>query len=293
MKELVYMFNVFKANIKNIGFILLGNTLYALAVTMFILPNSLITGGTTGLALVFQHRMGVPITVFVSVFNIAMFVLGAVVLGRKFALTTLVSTFYYPFILGLFQKIPQLKDMTSNPLLATIYAGIMIGFSIGIVIRAGASTGGMDIPPLVLNKNFGLPVSGVMYAFDFTILLAQMLFANKEQVLYGILLVLIYTVVLDKVLLMGLSRTQVKIVSEKYREINQMIVQRLDRGATLLHAETGYCHQENWMVLTVVSNRELPKLNQLVLSIDPKAFMIINKVNEVKGRGFTMDKLYK
>lgn len=287
------MFNAFKANIKNIGFILLGNTLYALAVTMFILPNSLITGGTTGLALVFQHRLGVPITVFVSVFNIAMFVLGAVVLGRKFALTTLVSTFYYPFILGLFQKVPQLKDMTSNPLLATIYAGIMIGFSIGIVIRAGASTGGMDIPPLVLNKNFGLPVSGVMYAFDFTILLAQMLFANKEQVLYGILLVLIYTVVLDKVLLMGLSRTQVKIVSEKYREINQMIVQRLDRGATLLHAETGYCHQENWMVLTVVSNRELPKLNQLVLSIDPKAFMIINKVNEVKGRGFTMDKLYK
>lgn len=287
------MFNAFKANIKNIGFILLGNTLYALAVTMFILPNSLITGGTTGLALVFQHRLGVPITVFVSVFNIAMFVLGAVVLGRKFALTTLVSTFYYPFILGLFQKVPQLKDMTSNPLLATIYAGIMIGFSIGIVIRAGASTGGMDIPPLVLNKNFGLPVSGVMYAFDFTILLAQMLFANKEQVLYGILLVLIYTVVLDKVLLMGLSRTQVKIVSEKYREINQMIVQRLDRGATLLHAETGYCHQENWMVLTVVSNRELPKLNQLVLSIDPKAFMVINKVNEVKGRGFTMDKLYK
>lgn len=279
--------------LKNIGLILLGNTIYALAVTMFILPNGLITGGTTGLALLFYHQMDIPITVFVSVFNIVMFILGAAVLGRAFTLTTLISTFYYPFILGIFQKVSLLQDMTSDHLLSAIYAGIMIGFSIGIVIKAGASTGGMDIPPLVLNKKFGLAVSVVMYGFDFTILLSQMLFANKEQVLYGILLVLIYTVVLDKVLLLGQSRTQVKIVSEKYQEVNQMIIKHLDRGSTLIHAETGYFHNKNLVVLTVVSNRELPKLNELVLSIDPKAFMIINRVNEVKGHGFTMDKSYK
>ncbi|WP_160676058.1 YitT family protein [Clostridium sp. C8-1-8] len=279
--------------LKNIALILLGNTIYALAVTMFILPNSLITGGTTGLALLFYHQLGVPITIFVSIFNISMFILGALVLGKKFALTTLISTFYYPFILGVFQKIPYLQGMTSDHLLSTIYAGIMIGFSIGIVIKAGASTGGMDIPPLVLNKKFGFPVSVVMYGLDFTILLSQMLFANKEQVLYGILLVLIYTVVLDKILLLGQSRTQVKVVSDKYEEINQMIIKHLDRGSTLIHAETGYCHNNNLVVLTVISNRELPKLNEMVLSIDPKAFMIINRVNEVKGRGFTMDKIYK
>ncbi|WP_374119144.1 YitT family protein [Clostridium sp. OS1-26] len=169
----------------------------------------------------------------------------------------------------------------------------MIGISIGMVIKAGASTGGMDVPPLILNKKFGFPVSVVMYGFDFTILLAQMLFANKEQVLYGILLVMIYTVVLDKVLLLGRSCTQVKIISEKYNEINQMIIQYIDRSSTLLHAETGYCRNENPVVLTVVSNRELPKLNNLILSIDPKAFMIINRVNEVKGNGFTTGKIYK
>ncbi|QAA34513.1 YitT family protein [Clostridium manihotivorum] len=279
--------------LKNIALILLGNTIYALAVTIFILPSGLITGGTTGLALLFYHQLGVPITIFVSIFNISMFILGALVLGKKFALTTLISTFYYPLILGVFQKIPSLQGITSDHLLSTIYAGIMIGFSIGIVIKAGASTGGMDIPPLVLNKKFGFPVSVVMYGLDFTILLSQMLFANKEQVLYGMLLVLIYTVVLDKILLLGQSRTQVKIVSEKYEEINQMIIKHLDRGSTLIHAETGYCHNNNLVVLTVISNRELPKLNEMVLSIDPKAFMIINRVNEVKGRGFTMDKIYK
>lgn len=279
--------------LRNIAFILLGNTMYALAVIMFILPNHLITGGTTGLALLFNNLMGIPITVFVSVFNIVMFILGAAVLGRSFALTTLISTFYYPFVLGILQKITLLQDMTSDHLLSAIYAGIMIGFSIGMVIRAGASTGGMDIPPLVLNKKFGLPVSVFMYCIDFTILISQMLIANKEQVLYGILLVLIYTTVLDKVLLLGRSSTQVKIVSEKYEEVNRMIIQRIDRGSTLIHAETGYCRNNCLVILTVVSNRELPKLNELVLSIDPKAFMIISRVNEVKGRGFSMEKFYK
>jgi uncharacterized membrane-anchored protein YitT (DUF2179 family) len=279
--------------LKDIALVLLGNSIYALAVTMFIIPNGLITGGSTGLSLLFYHQLGIPITVFVSVFNILMFILGAVILGRTFALTTLISTFYYPFIFGIFQKVLFLQHMTSDNLLSAIYAGIMIGISIGMVIKAGASTGGMDIPPLILNKKFGFPVSVVMYGFDFTILLAQMIFANKEQVLYGILLVMIYTVVIDKVLMLGQSRTQVKIISEKYNEINMMIIRNIDRGSTLMHAETGYCHNENPVVLTVVSNRELSKLNNLVLSIDPKAFMIINRVNEVKGRGFTMDKIYR
>lgn len=287
------MLKRYSAVLKNIILILLGNTIYALAVTTFIIPSGLITGGTTGLAILFYHHVGIPISVFVTVFNIAMFILGALILGRTCILTTLISTFYYPFVLGILQKVSFLQDMTSDHLLSAIYAGIMIGFGIGIVIKAGASTGGMDIPPLVLNKKFGLPVSVVMYAFDFTILLVQMLYAKKEQVLYGILLVLIYTVVLDKVLLFGRSRTQVKIVSEKYEEINKLIIRHLDRGSTLIHSDTGYLRRENLVVLTIISNRELPKLNDLVLSVDPKAFMVINRVNEVKGRGFTMDKSYK
>lgn len=278
--------------IKNISLVLLGNTLYALAVVAFILPNSLITGGTTGLALLFYHQLGVPIALFISVFNLLMFLIGAAVLGRVFALTTLISTFYFPFILGVFQN-SGIQGMTSDNLLAAIFAGLMIGLSIGIVIRAGASTGGMDIPPLVMNKKFGFAISVVMYGLDFSILLSQMLFANREQVLYGILLVLIYTIVLDKVLLMGQSRMQVKIISEKYLEINERIIEGIDRGSTLIQAETGYQHKRSLVVLTVISSRELHKLNELVLSIDSKAFMIINQVNEVKGRGFTLEKYYQ
>ena len=276
----------------NLLLVFLGNTIYALAVAVFLLPNSMITGGTTGLAITFQHYLGVPISAFVLCFNAAMFLLGWVILGKRFAFTTLISTFYYPVILDLLQKIPRLEHVTGDRMLATVCCGLMIGFGIGIVIRAGASTGGMDIPPLVLNKKFGLPVSVSLYVLDFVILLLQMLFSDREQILYGILLVMIYTFVLDKVLLMGRAQIQVKIVSKEYAKVNQMIVEQLDRGSTLIEVETGYMHNEQKMVLTVVSNRELVRLNQLVMEIDPNAFMVISKVNEVKGRGFTEQKVY-
>lgn len=282
-----------QVNLKNLCMILLGNTIYALAIVMFILPNNMITGGTTGLGIAIHHYLGLPIHIFVFIFNTLMFLLGAVVLGTKFALTTLVSTFYYPIILGVFEQIPSLQSITDDKMLSTICGGLMIGMAIGIVIRCGASTGGMDIPPLVLNKKFGFPVSVMLYVFDFMILILQMLFTNKEEIVYGILLVLIYTVILDKVLLMGSTRTKVEIMSKKYEELNRLIQERLDRGTTLVYTQTGYLKENQPMILTVVSNRELMRLNQLVQEVDPYAFMIIGNVNEVRGRGFSQQKVYK
>ena len=279
-------------NINKMGIILLGNTIYALAVVLFILPNGLITGGTTGLALLFQHQFGVPVSQFVGAFNILMFIIGAIILGKSFALTTMISTFYYPFILGVLERLVGGRSITEDAMLATLFAGLLIGVGIGMVIRAGASTGGMDIPPLVLNKKFKLSVSGTMSALDCMILLSQMLFANSEKILYGILLVLLYTTVLDKVLLLGKSQMQIKIMSEQCEVISEQIRQKLDRGTTLLYSEGGHTRKKSYAILTVVSNRELTKVNDLVMSLDPNAFMIINQVNEVHGRGFNLHKEY-
>lgn len=282
-----------KENIKNIFMILLGNTIYALAVVVFILPNEMITGGTTGIALTIRHYFGLPVSTFVFIFNTIMFILGAWVLGKKFALTTLISTFYYPVILGVLEQIPGIGQVTQDKMLSAVCGGLMIGAAIGVVIRAGASTGGMDIPPLVLNKKFGLSVSVMLYVFDVTILLMQMFFSNIEQDIYGILLVLIYTVVLDKVMILGKSRTEVKIITDKCEELNQLIQQKLDRGSTFIYTKTGFMKEERMMIMTIVTNRELVRLNQIVQETDPDAFMIIGQVNEVKGRGFTSQKEYK
>ena len=279
-------------DIKVIIGILVGNTIYALAVAMFILPNDLITGGTTGIALFLNTTLNIPVTLFVSIFNICMFLLGWKILGKKFALTTLISSFYYPFILGILENIFKNEIMSNDTLLCVIFAGIMIGVAIGLVIRCGASTGGMDIPPLILNKKLGIPISISMYSFDFFILLGQMLIRKREMVFYGILLVLIYTIVLDKVLVIGKSQIQVKIISSKFEQINNMIINKLDRGSTLIHGETGFMHNKYPIVLTVVNNRELTLLNNYVYQIDSDAFMIINKVNEVRGKGISSEKKY-
>lgn len=279
-------------DIKVIIGILVGNTIYALAVAMFILPNDLITGGTTGIALFLNTTLNIPVTLFVSIFNICMFLLGWKILGKKFALITLISSFYYPFILGILENIFKNEIMSNDTLLCVIFAGIMIGVAIGLVIRCGASTGGMDIPPLILNKKLGIPISISMYSFDFFILLGQMLIRKREMVFYGILLVLIYTIVLDKVLVIGKSQIQVKIISSKFEQINNMIINKLDRGSTLIHGETGFMHNKYPIVLTVVNNRELTLLNNYVYQIDSDAFMIINKVNEVRGKGFSSEKKY-
>lgn len=283
-----------KKKVYNLGIILLGNLLYSLAVAFFILPVGLITGGTTGIAIFVQHYTGLAISTFVTVFNIAMFVLGAVVLGKKFAMTTLVSTFVYPLFLKIGEIVSEkVGVLTTDPMLCTVFAGLLIGAGIGLVIQAGASTGGMDIPPLVINKKTGLSVAGMLYGFDVLILLLQMSISDRQQVLYGILLVCIYSYTLEKLLVAGKSKVQIKIISEKYQEINHRIAKEFDRGTTLYEIEGGYTRKEMYAILTVVNQRELFAINEMVQEVDPDAFIVIGQVKEVRGRGFTKGKKYE
>lgn len=271
----------------------LGNFLYALTVKLFLLPSGLVTGGTTGIALTVNHFFGMPISGFVLAFNVIMLIIGFLILGKAFALTTLASTFLYPIFLELLNILLGDLCLTTDLLLATVFTGLGIGISLGVVIRSGSSTGGMDIPPLVLQKILHIPVSVSLYAFDLCILLLQALFRPAENILYGILLVLVYTIVLDKMLMIGSARTEVKIVSSKTAQINEAILKQLDRGVTLLNGEGGYLHSEMQMVLSVISNRELFKLEKLVRQIDPECFMIVSRVSEVRGRGFSIQKEYQ
>lgn len=235
----------------------------------------------------------ISISGFVLVFNVIMLLLGFFVLGKSFALTTLASTFLYPLFLEICERAFSNMVLTNDLLLCTIFSGFGIGIALGIVIRSGASTGGMDIPPLVLNKIFRIPISVGMYGFDFCILLMQAMFRPIENILYGIILVIIYTIVLDKMLLLGNSKIEVKIVSSKYRQISDAILMQVDRGVTLLSSEGGYLHQKSQLILSVISNRELIKVDRLVRQIDPECFMVVSRVTEVQGRGFSMKKQYQ
>lgn len=270
--------------------VVLGNILYTLAVKLFLLPANLMSCGTTGIALVVNHFTQIPMSTFILVFNMVMLAVGWMVLGRQFAMTTVLSSVLYPAILEILNRTLGNVVITENILLNLLFAGMGLGISLGIVIRGGASTGGMDIPPLILKKYFHIPVSASLWVFDFCILLSQMFFHPAEDLLYGILLIIVISVSLNKVMLLGTSRTEVKIISRKSGEIRDAILSKVDRGVTMLHGQGGYERQGTEVILSVVSNREMPKIQQLARSIDPDCFMIISQVTEVWGRGFTYGK---
>ena len=139
--------------------------------------------GTTGIALVLERLWNIPISGFVLAFNILMLLLGWLVLGRAFAMTTVLSSLLYPVLLEVCRQVLGDSGITENMLLNTVFGGLGLGLAMGIVMRAGASTGGMDIPPLILKKLFSIPVSASLWAFDFCILLAQLSFHTPEDLL--------------------------------------------------------------------------------------------------------------
>lgn len=270
--------------------VLAGNTVYALTVKLFLLPSELISCGTTGLGLTVAHLTGISMTAFILVFNLVMLAVGWLVLGRRFALSTLFSSLFYPVALEILNRTLGDVQVTENLLLNTLFAGMGLGLGLGIVLRGGASTGGMDIPPLVLNKFFRIPVSVSLWSFDFCIMLTQMMFHTLEDLLYGVVLLIVISMTLNRVMLLGTTRTQVQIISEKNQEIRDAILRQVDRGVTMLHAEGGYLGKSTQVILSVVSNHELPKIESLARRIDPDAFLIVSHVTEVWGRGFTIGK---
>ena len=277
---------------RNWASILFGNALYSLAVALFLEPSGLITGGATCIALAIGRLTGLPVSGLLLFINLAMLVWGWAVLGRAFALNTLASSVLSPAFLGLFEGLLAGRVLTEDIFLCTVFSGLGIGVALGLVIRSGASTGGLDIPPLVLNKWFKLPVSATMLTFDIAVLLMQAVFSPVQQVLYGVVMVLIHTIVMDKMLMLGASRTEVKIVSSQSDAICAAILAQLDRGVTILHGEGGYTREPSAVLLSIVSNRELPRLEKLAHSIDPTCFLIVSHVTEVSGRGFSLDKDY-
>lgn len=282
-----------RSRVTSLLLVLLGNITYAFAVKLFLLPAELISCGTTGIGLVVEHFLHIPLSGFIFVFNMVMLTVGWLILGRKFAMTTLLSSVLYPILLEILNQILGDIHITDNLMLNAIFAGIGLGGSLGIVIRAGASTGGMDIPPLVLKKFFGIPVPMTLWIFDFTIMSAQMMFHKAEDLLYGVLLLITISITLNKVLLLGTSKTQVMIISNQYQAVRQAILSKVDRGVTLLHGEGGYLGDQKEIILTIVSNSELAKIQRVAREIDPSCFMVVNEVNEVWGRGFSISRSYQ
>ena len=269
-----------------------GNAILAFSVAAFIVPHGIIMGGATGIGLLLSRVISLPLSSLILAVNAFLFVWGTLVLGKKFALTTIVSTFAYPAFLSVAQMIPGITELTDNIMLATLYGRVLLGAGIGLIVKVGSSTGGTDILALIFHKWFHIPVAVLLYVVDFLVLGSQIFDSTSEQVLYGIMTLVLETVFMNRVMLLGKSQIQLFIISDKYEEIKERVLKDIDAGVTMVHIETGYGGREQKGVLCVIQNRKLYSVREIVQSIDPKAFITITQINEVSGRGFTMERVY-
>jgi len=287
------IWKLLKDNARPIALVIIGNIIYALTVKLFLLPANLISSGTTGLALIANELFGFSMPIFIFVFNLLMLIVGLIVLGKRFVATTILSSALYPLFLEILNRLMGEVAITDNTLLNVIFSGLGLGIALGTVLRQGASTGGMDIPPLILKRYFKIPIAVSLYVFDFCIMLGQMFYHEPEDLLYGIILLILTSLTLNKVLVVGTTKSEVKIVSLKSDEIRREILSEIDRGVTMMYGKGGYIGKETEIILSVVSNREINKIEKIVRKIDPESFMIITNVVEVWGRGFSKEKKYR
>ena len=264
--------------------VVLGNAGYSLTVALFLEPAGLVAGGATGVALAFGRLTGLSVSGFLLAFNLVMLAWGWVVLGRAFALNTLASSILSPIFLGLAETMLHGRVLTDDLFLNTVFAAIGVGAFMGIVIRAGASTGGMDIPPLVLNKRFGLPISGTMYVFDFLILLVQVPFTDLNRVMYGIVLVMVYTLTLDKLLSLGKRRVQLDVVTRRLDTLREALLAHTGPKTTMVVMPVECAGLPANMIRLILDPRDLHAVEETIRNADGEALIVENRIGEMKTK---------
>lgn len=279
-----------KERVIHLIYIVLGNVLISFGLSTLVLENNIIAGGVSGIGIVLNHYLGLPISLCVGIINVVLFLLGLFFIGKEFAMTTLLSTFLFPLLLEFFESHLVFHGYLQDPLLACILAGCMMGIGIGLVLKANASTGGVDIIALLLNKKFDLPVHIVLNVIDLTILVFQLTFNDTTHVIYGIVTVVMTSIMLNKTLTTGTSLIQLTIMSDEYEKIRNIILHDQDAGVTLLTSEKGYTNEKSKLLLSVIPYRKLPSIKEKIHQIDPLAFIIVSHIDEVGGKGFTLER---
>lgn len=265
--------------------LVLGNMLLAFGVSFFILPNNVLSGGVAGVAVALYPIFNIPPQIMMNAIIIICFVIGYLFLGKAFAAKTVVSSILYPLFVALFSQVSYHPEV--DPLMASLFGGLIMGAGLGLTFRTGSSTGGMDIPPLILEKFTNIRVSLWILAFDaFTVLLGLSSY-GLNSVLLGLISVFAATYAIDKMQVIGGEQAkQVLIITSKNELVLEHIHMLIDRGSTLLQGRGGYTSEDREIILTVLMREQYVALEKAVKEIDPEAFLIVSDVTEVHGNGF-------
>ncbi len=272
---------------KNTLLIILGSAMYAFALSLFLTPNKIAPGGVSGISIMANHLTGIGVGVFLFLINIPLLIIGLIKLGKSFFFGTMVTILLSSILTDLFAKLPPL---TNNVMLSALGGGVSLAVAIGLIFKAGYTTGGTDIiVRLIKLKHKHLKTGIIFIAVDGIIsIISGIVFKNPDYALYALLSLVTSSIVLDIVLYGSDEARLVYIITKKEKEISDYILKKLDIGCTLLDCQGAYSKEKRQTVMCAIKKRDLPQLQEYVLQTDRDSFMIVTSANEIYGEGYKL-----
>ncbi len=277
--------------LKNILMIIIGAGLFSFGLNYLVMPNGLYEGGATGLTLILYYLFKIQPWVMNIIINIPLFILGWKILGKRMLHLSLLGTFAVTFWLAIFERVPLVIDLDHDLMIVSMFAGILSGMGLGIIFKAGGTTGGSDIVARIGHQYTHYSIGQIILAIDILVLvLTAIVSQDLRVVLYTMLQVTVASRVIDIISDGGYGSKGLMIISQKSEEIAAAIDSQIERGVTLIKAQGFYTRADINMIYSVIYKSQLQETKDLIHRIDPHAFITITDAHEVLGEGFTLDK---
>lgn len=280
---------IFGLKLKNIFFIMLGATIFSFGIVHFNMQNNLAEGGFTGITLLLYFILKWDPSYTNLALNIPLFFLGWKLLGRNAFLYTIIGTVSVSIFLWVFQRYQIKMPLNDDLLLAALFAGVFIGIGLGIIFRYGGTTGGVDIIARLVNKYIGWSMGKTMFLFDFCVIAVSLIYLTYQEAMYTLVAVFVGARVIDFMQEGAYSARGAMIISDHNEAISEKIMEEMERGVTVLKAHGSYTKKERDVLYCVVGKNEIVKLKNVIMSVDPHAFVSVSFVHDVLGEGFTLD----
>lgn len=264
--------------------IVMGCVIGAAAYPTFLDPGKIAPGGLTGVAMILKHLWGWEIGITSLILNVPLFIVGYKAMGKVFAFRSLVATILFSLAIDLL----PLQEIPVEPILGTLYGGILLGIGLGFILRGGATTGGTDMCARMVHKYLPfLSVGMFLFLIDCVVVVAAWIFIGSSEALYALVCIFVSGKAVDMVML-GLSQNKACfVITSEWEKVSKRVLDEMDRGVTQLTARGAYTGAERPVVLCVLPPQEVSRLKEIVRQEDEKAFMFITEAHEALGEGFS------
>ena len=263
--------------------ILMGSIIGGMAYPLFMTPSAIAPGGVTGVTVILNHIFGLPVGVTSLILNIPIFALAYRSMGRIFAFRSVIAMILFSLAIDVL----PLQAMTMDPLLATLFGGVLLGIGLGLIMRGGATTGGTDMLANIIHRRVPfLQVGMILFSLDFLVIMAAGVFIGANEALYALINIYVSSKVIDAVLMGFTANKACYVITSKWEKVTDRILKELERGATLFQARGAWTHDERPVIMCVISRSELSRLKRVVREEDAGAFVIVTEAFEALGEGF-------